>query len=58
MENGSWGVASDGISHQRSFKVIIQGHVTKKGDLTKNCKRVCAWYHWIYYVLWSMENGC
>ena len=35
MGNGCWGVANEGISHQRSFKVIIQGHVTKKGDLTK-----------------------
>ena len=50
MENGCWGVANEGISHQRSFKVIIQGHVTKKGDLTKNLNQVCAWYHWIGYV--------
>ena len=31
MKNRRWGAASDGISHQRLFKVINQGHVTEKG---------------------------
>ena len=31
MKIRCWGVANDGISHQMSFKVINQGHVTKKG---------------------------
>ena len=35
VENGCWGVGRGGIGHQRSYVVIIQGHVTKKSDLTK-----------------------
>ena len=31
VENWWWGVGRGGIGHQRSIKVIIQGHVTKKG---------------------------
>ena len=44
---GSWKIGA-GVSavveysHQRSYKVIIQGHVTKKGDLTKNFDQVCV----------------
>ena len=33
VENGWWGVGRGGIGHQRSYKIIIQGHVTKKGRL-------------------------
>ena len=40
VENGCWGVGRGEIGHQRSFKVIIQGHVTKKGDLTKTLTRI------------------
>ena len=39
MKNRRWGVASDGIGHQRWFKVINQGHLMKKGDLTKHFGR-------------------
>ena len=42
MENGCWGVASGGISHQRSFKVTTQGHLKKKFDLTKNFDKLCV----------------
>ena len=45
-------------SHQKSYKVIIQGHVTKKGDLTKNFDQVCVWDDWIGYIPESMNNGC
>ena len=38
--------------------VIIQGHVTKKGDLTKNFDQVCAWYDLMGYIPESMGNGC
>ena len=50
--------ARGGIGHQRSFKVFIQGHVTKKGDLTKNFDQVCVWYDWIGHIPESMVNGC
>ena len=33
VENGWWGVGRGGVGHQRSYRVIIQGHVTKKGRL-------------------------
>ena len=39
VEKGCLGVGRGGIGHQRSFEVIIQGHVTKKGDLTKTLTR-------------------
>ena len=35
VQNGCWGVSRDGIGHNRSFKVIIQGHMTKKGWIKK-----------------------
>ena len=31
VENGCWGVGRGEIGHKRSYKVINQGHVTKKG---------------------------
>ena len=58
MENGCRGVGRGGIGHQRSYKVIIQGHVRKKGDLTKNFDQVCVWDDWIGYIPESMDNGC
>ena len=39
---GCWGVGRGRIGHQMSFKVIIQGHVTKKGDLTEKFDQVCV----------------
>ena len=54
------GVGRGGIGHQRSFKVFIQGHVTKKGDLTKNFDQVCVWYDWMGHIpesQWSMDAG-
>ena len=56
MGNGCWCVGRGGISHQRSIKVIIQGHVTKRGDLTKIFDQVCVWYDWIGYTPESMDN--
>ena len=58
MKNGCRGVGRGGIGHQRSYKVISQGHVTKKGDLTKNFDQVCVWDDWIGYIPKSMDNGC
>ena len=58
MKNRCWGIASGGIGHQRSLKVTNQGHVTKKGDFTKNLARVCVWYDWIGHIPESMDNGC
>ena len=36
--------------HQRSFKVIIQGHFKYEGDLTKKNDQVCVWYYWKCYL--------
>ena len=58
MENGWWGVSGGEIGHQMSYKVNIQGNLTKKGDLAKNFDLVCVWDDWIGYIPESMENGC
>ena len=58
IENECWGEGCGGIGHQRSFKVIIQGHLTKKGDLTKNVDQVCFWDDWIVYIPANMDNRC
>ena len=58
VENWCWGVGRGGIGHQRSHKVINQGHVTKKSDLTKHFHLVCVWDDWIGYIPSSMDNGC
>ena len=49
-ENGYLGVGLSGIDHHRSYKVIIQGHGTKKNDLTKHLNQVCVWDEWIGYT--------
>ena len=62
MEIECWGVGRGRIGHQRSYKVNIQGHVTKKGDLTKNFDQVCVWDDWddrLYtraYGQWMLEG--
>ena len=58
IEKECWGEDCGGIGHQRSFKVIIQGHLTKKGDLTKNVDQVCVWDAWIVNIPENMDNRC
>ena len=58
IENECWGEDCGGIGHQRSFKVIIQGHLTKKGDLTKNVDQVCVRDAWIVNIPENMYNRC
>ena len=59
--NNCWGVGRGGIAHQRSFKVIIQGHVTRKGLFTlKLWPGLClVWLDRLYireHGQWMMEG--
>ena len=56
MENGCWGVASGGIGHHRSFKVITQCNLEKMCDLTKNFDNFCVSYYRKGYLSGTVEN--
>ena len=60
MRSGCWGLGRGGIGHQKPFKVIIQGHVTKMVDSTKNSDQICVSYDWIGHIyprVWTMDVG-
>ena len=62
MINGCWGFGRGGIGHQRPFKVIIQGHVTKMVDSSKHFDQIkfCVSYDGIghmYPRVWAMDVG-
>ena len=61
MKNGCWGVSSSAIGHQRSLRIITQGHVAKEDDLTIHFDKVCDCYRWYRLPIWEYKKwvlGC